>query len=173
MDFLSSGVRPEWGIVLWFQSDIPLKIIIEFVQPHLTITIYPTFSIPNDRRPELSWIKVACALQKLDQLFQGKTLQTVFFTKISPARSSKEMSNTLWFWGFKLWLLLHLCQTNFVLIFAVCLSITTPWIQKYEIVRQGISQFCLDICSLHTINQILNPKRDVTILSGYLQFAYN
>ena len=54
VDFLSSGVRPEWGIVLWFQSDIPLKIIIEFVQPHLTITIYPTFSIPNDRRPELS-----------------------------------------------------------------------------------------------------------------------
>ena len=79
VDFLSSGVRPEWGIVLWFQSDIPLKMIIEFVQPHLTITIYPTFSIPNDRRPELSWIKVACALQKLDQLFQGKTLQTVFF----------------------------------------------------------------------------------------------
>lgn len=79
VDFLSSGVKPEWGIVLWFQSDIPLKIIIEFVQPHLTITIYPTFSIPNDRRPELSWIKVACALQKLDQLFQGKTLQTVFF----------------------------------------------------------------------------------------------
>ena len=74
-------------------------------------------------------------------------------------------------WGFKLWLLLHLCQTNFVLIFAVCLSITTPWIQKYEIVRQGISQFCLDICSLHTINQILDPKRDVTILSGYLLFA--
>ena len=35
--FLSSGVRPEWGIVLWFQSDIPLKLFIEFVQPHLTI----------------------------------------------------------------------------------------------------------------------------------------
>ena len=48
VDFLSSGVRPEWGIVLWFQSDIPLKIIIEFVQPHLTITTYPTFSIPNN-----------------------------------------------------------------------------------------------------------------------------
>ena len=70
-------------------------------------------------------------------------------------------------WGFKLWLLLHLCQTNFVLIFAVCISITTPWIQKYEIVRQGISQFCLDICSLHTINQILNPKRDVTTAGSH------
>ena len=48
VDFLSSGVRPEWGIVLWFQSDIPLKLFIEFVQPHLTITTYPTFSIPNN-----------------------------------------------------------------------------------------------------------------------------
>ena len=151
VDFLSSGVKPEWGIVLWFQSDIPLKIIIEFVQPHLTITTYPTFSIPNDRRPDLSWIKVACALQKLDQLFQGKTLQTVFFTKISPARSSKEKSNTLW--SLRL-------QT----------LITSTFVSN---------KFCLDICSLRKHNHTMDPKiwnckaRDFTILSGYLQFAYN
>ena len=174
VDFLSSGVRPEWGIVLWFQSDIPLKIIIEFVQPHLTITIYiqhfPSQMIEDQNYLELK-SRVLC--KNWTNCFRAKRFRLFFsprYLQPDPPRRWATLSDL---WGFKLWLLLHLCQTNFVLIFAVCLSITTPWIQKYEIVRQGISQFCLDICSLHTINQILNPKRDVTILSGSLQFANN
>ena len=158
MDSLSSGVRPEWGIVLWFQSDIPLKLFIEFVQPHLTITIYPTFSIPNDRRPELSWIKVACALQKLDQLFQGKTLQTVFFTKISPARSSKEMSNTLWSLRLQTLITSTFVSNKFCLDICSLRKHDHTMDPKYEIVRQGISQFCLDICSLHTNSESKKGK---------------
>ena len=74
-----------------------------------------------------------------------------FFTKISPARSSKEMSNTLW--SLRL-------QT----------LITSTFVSN---------KFCLDICSLHKHNHTMDPKiwnckaRDFTILSGYLQFAYN
>ena len=108
--------------------------------------------------------------KNLDELFQAKMLKTDFFTKISPPdppRRSATLSDLSDLWGFKLWLLLHLCQTNFVLIFAVCVSITTPWIQKYEIVRQEMSQFFLDIYSLHTIKQILDPKRDVTAVRSH------
>ena len=44
VNFLSSGVRPEWGTVLWFQSDIPLKLFMNLSNHNYLSNI----SIPND-----------------------------------------------------------------------------------------------------------------------------
>ena len=120
----------------------PFEIIHKFVQPHhncLSNIFHPKWSHIGDQNCLEFKSRGLC--KNLDQLFQDKTV--FFFTKISPARSSKEMSNTLW--SLRL-------QT----------LITSTFVSN---------KICFDICSLHkhnhTINQILNTKRDVTTVRSH------
>ena len=110
----------------------PFEIIYQF--PNLTMTIYPTLSIPNDLIFEdqnyLELKSYVCFAKIWTDCFRAKCLRLFFFAKISPARSSKEMSNTLW-------------------------SLRLQTLITYTFVSNKI---CLDICSLQNYNHTMDPK---------------